>query len=198
MVRVCKPGGVVIVSVYSRYCRCIHRWKQRLINWLAGSDIEQRYRWGKRLFPITARQLKLRAHDKSDAVLYDQFSQPHESVHTVGEILNWYDQADLAYLGAFGPLRIRDYVYTACLPEYKRIETTFAGYPVARLASSVLKGLAKICAVKPRQSQTFPRPSKLSEILVQVGWFFMGLRFSCFSIAGRKAGLASGREAGAE
>ncbi len=186
MVRVCKPGGIVIVSVYSLYSRFIHREKQRLIGWLAGDDIEARYRWGKRLFPLTARKLKLRAHDDSDAVLYDQFSQPHESLHTAGEILGWYREHGLEYLGAFGPLRIRDYIYAASLPEYQVFERTFDGYVLSRLASGCLKGLASVMGYRPEEAHPFPYPSGVSQVMSQLGWAALGLRFSCFSIAGRK------------
>lgn len=186
MVRVCKPGGVVIVSVYSLYSRYIHRLRQRLLGRLAGDDIEKRCHWGKLLFPLTARKLKLRAHDSSDAVLYDQFSQPHESLHTVPEVLGWMDEHAIQYLGGFGPLRIRDHLYAACLPEYEDFETTFDGYLLSRVASRALKRAAKTCRWDPNQHRTFPRPSKASQQLVQTAWFFLGLRFSCFSIAGRK------------
>jgi ubiquinone/menaquinone biosynthesis C-methylase UbiE len=186
MVRVCKPGGIVIVSVYSRYSRYILRQKQRLIGLLAGDDIEKRCQWGKRLFPITARKLKLRAHDESDSVLYDQFAIPHESLHTVGEILGWLSDNDLDYLGAFGPLRLRDHIYAAALPEYERFETTFDGYPLARVASRCLKGLAHALRYRPEDLRRFPSPSVLSRFMVQAAWFALGLRFSCFSIAGRK------------
>ena len=186
MVRVCKPGGVVIVSVYSLYSRFIHRQKQRLISLLAGDAIERRCQWGKRLFPLTARKLKLRAHDDSDAVLYDQFAIPHESLHTVGEILDWFDKNDLEFMGGFGPLRLRDHIYAACLPEYHQFETTFDGYLLTRVASRCLKGLAALLRYRPEDVRTFPRPSRLSQVLVQLGWFCLGLRFSCFSIAGRK------------
>lgn len=186
MVRICKPGGIVIVSVYSLYSRFIHRMKQRLINHIAGDDVERRLKWGKRFFPLTARKLKLRAHDDSDAILYDQFSIPHESLHTVGEILGWFDREGLEYLGAFGPLRIRDYLYAACLPEYERLERTFDGYVLPRIASKGLKAMSRMLGYQPHDPRPFERPSPLSRFLVQVGWFFLGLRFSCFSIAGRK------------
>jgi len=189
MVRVARPGGVVIVSVYSLYSRYIHRVRQRWINRLAGDDIEARCRWGKRLFPLTARKLKKRAHDDSDAILYDQFSIPHESLHTVGEILQWFDENGVEYMGAFGPLRVRDYLLAARLPEYKTLETTFDGYLVTRLTSAVLKRVSRFCYPDPPRTHTFPRPSRLSQLMVQVAWMFLGLRFSCFSIAGRKRGV---------
>ncbi len=186
MVRVCKPGGVVIVSVYSLFSRYVHLLRRRVINALAGDDIEKRFRIGKRLFPLTARKLKLRAHDASDAILYDQFSIPHESLHTVGEILGWYDASGLEYLGAYGPLRVRDYLYAASLPQYERLERTFAGSVPARVASGVLKMASKLSGVVPDPERSFQRPSVVSRLLVQLGWFFLGLRFSCFSISGRK------------
>ena len=188
MVRVCKPGGVVIVSVYNSYSRYILRQKQRLLAWIAGDDIEKRCKWGKILFPITARKLMLRAHDESDAVLYDQFAIPHESLHTVGEILGWLRDNDLEYLGAFGPLRVRDHIHAAALPDYEKFETTFAGYPLARVASACLKGLAKGLGYRADDVRTFPPPNRVSRFLVQTAWCFLGLRFSCFSIAGRKRG----------
>ncbi len=188
MVRACKPGGVVIVSLYSLYSRWIHRFRQRLINRLAGDDIEARCGWGRRLFPLTARKLKLRAHDDSDAVLYDQFSQPHESLHTVEEVLGWLDAHGLTYLGSFGPLRLRDYLYAASLPEYASIERTFDGYLLPRMASRLLKTAARVAGMQPRDPRTFafPRPGPVSRKAVQLGWAALGLRFSCFSIAGRK------------
>ncbi len=186
MVKACKPGGIVIVSVYSLYSRWILRLKQKLINTLAGDDVEKRMQWGKRLFPLTARKLKLRAHDESDAILYDQFAIPHESLHTAGEVLGWLDKEGLDYVGSFGPLRLRDYFYAACLPEYKRIETTFDGYFLTRVASRTLKGLSRLFGFKPEKNREYKRPGPLSRFVVQVVWFFLGLRFSCFSIAGRK------------
>ena len=71
----------------------------------------------------------------------------------------------LDYIGAFGPLRIRDYIYAACLPEYEKLETTFSGSLLARVASRVLKKLASFCAYKSDKYQTFPRPSKFSQMV---------------------------------
>lgn len=189
MVKVCKPGGIVIVSVYSLYSRYIHRLRQRLINLLAGEDFEKRMRWGKRLFPITARKLKLQTHDESDAVLYDQFSIPHESLHTVSEVLSWVDRNGLEFVGAFGPLKISDYLYAACLPEYGEFEKTFDGSFFARTASRVIKGLSRMFRMRPHQNKKFERPSRFESVLVQIGWFFLGIRFSCFSIAARKPNI---------
>jgi len=186
MVRVCKSGGVVIVSVYSRYSRFIHSLRQKLIHLLAGNDIQKRCEWGMRMFPFTARKLKLRAHDDSDAILYDQFSIPYESLHTAGEILGWLKKKKPIYMGAFGPLRIRDYIYAASLPEYKYFEVTFDDYVLSRVTSGLLKGLTYLCHHKPGEGKTFPAPGAFSRLAVQLGWFFLGLRFSCFSIAGRK------------
>ena len=186
MVRVCKPGGYVIVSVYNKFSRFRHAWRQRLINALAGEDVEKRFVWGKRLFPLTARKLKLRAHDDSDAVLYDQFSIPHESLHTAGEVLGWLDNNGMEYVGAFGPLRLHDYFHAVRLPEYERFEETFAGYALSQAASSTLKFVAGASKKSAEPMRSFPRPSVVSRFLVQAAWFFLGLRFSCFSIAGRK------------
>ena len=106
----------------------------------------------------------------------------------MSEILGWLRDNDLEYIGAFGPLRIRDYIYAAALPEYEKLEPTFGGYPLARAASAVLKGLARVLGYRAETVRTFPPPGPVSRFLVQAGWFCLGLRFSCFSIAGRKRG----------
>ena len=46
--------------------------------------------------------------------------------------------------------------------------------------------LSRLGGYRPETERVFKRPSALSRGLVQTAWLFLGLRFSCFSIAGRK------------
>ena len=49
LARVTKPGGVVMVSLYSSYSCRLLRAKQTFCRWLAGEDIDRRVEWGERL-----------------------------------------------------------------------------------------------------------------------------------------------------
>ena len=49
LVRVTKPGGIVVVSLYNSYSRRILRLKQGLCKRLGGDDIDKRVEWGERL-----------------------------------------------------------------------------------------------------------------------------------------------------
>ena len=126
--RVTRPGGIVIVSLYSSFSRLRLRWKQSLCKLLAGDDIDRRARLGRRLFFNTMRKMTRRYHDSNyELIAYDIFGFPHESLHSGGEVLPWFDESGIDYLGSFAPLRLRDYLYAFALPEYGQFRATFAG-----------------------------------------------------------------------
>ncbi len=185
MVRVMKPGGVVIVSLYNAYTRSWLRAKQTLCRWLGGDDIDARAWWGRRLFPITMWSLNRRYHGLNyENVSYDVFGFPHESLHTATEVLTWFDRTGLKYIGSFAPLRLQDYLYAFSLPEYRQFRQTFGGFPLLRLTAD---GLAKIAPRLAKNTQPpFPRPWRIQTILSQMAWVPFSIRFSCFTIAGRK------------
>jgi SAM-dependent methyltransferase len=172
MVRVTKPGGVVIVSLYNRYSRFLLNVRQKVCKLLGGDDIEARVRWGQRLFPFATRRLNRRYHGLNyKAVLYDSYGCPHETLHSAGEVLRWFDKSGVRYIGSFAPLRVQDYLYLFSLPEY-------------RLAGD---GLAKLTGqARWMETNEFPRPSWLNALLCQLMWVPFGLRISCFTLAGRK------------
>ena len=124
---------------------------------------------------------------ESETILYDAFGIPHESQHSIGEILNWVSKKDLKYLGAFGPVTFRDTLYALRQPEYSKFEESLEAFPLAVAVGRKLRTLAekieKTSLVEPRK---FEKPSWFSRTLVQFGWFILGFRFSIFSIAGRK------------
>jgi hypothetical protein len=119
-----------------------------------------------------------------EAISYDVFGFPHESLHTAGEILEWFDRAGVAYLGSFAPLRLRDYLFAFSLLEYWQFRETFDGSPVMRLTADGLAGVARL--LEGRGSPCFSRPSRLETILCQTVWVPCSTRFNCFTIAGRK------------
>jgi ubiquinone/menaquinone biosynthesis C-methylase UbiE len=185
LVRVTKPGGVVVVSLYNTYTRSWLRAKQSVCKWLGGDDIDARARWGRRLFPLTMWSLNKRYHELNyEEISYDVFGFPHESLHTAGEVLNWFDRTGVSYIGSFAPLRLQDYLFAFSLPEYHRFRRTFSGFPLMRFTADTL---AKVSTQLPIRSEPpFPRPGALQAVLCQTMWLPFSLRFNCFTIAGRK------------
>ena len=187
LVRVTKPGGIVIVSLYSQYSRRFLRFKQTLCKWLGRDDIDARVRWGKKLFGGTLRKLDKRYHGlNTDQIAYDIFGFPHESLHTAGEVLRWFHENNVRFKGAFAPLRVRDYLYAFAQPEYRRFRATFAGFPAMRVVSDFLERFSAHVGPSGELVREFPHPGPLSRWMSQMAWITFGLRFNCFTIAGTK------------
>jgi hypothetical protein len=51
LVRVTRPGGIFVISLYNAYNRRVLRTKQALCKLLGGNDVDQRATWGKRFVP---------------------------------------------------------------------------------------------------------------------------------------------------
>ena len=189
LVRVTKPGGVVIVSVYNAYSRRILYAKQTICKMLGGDDIHKRVWWGQKLFGRTLRKMDKRYHGlNTREIAYDTFGFPHESLHTATEILSWLDRTNVEYKGAFAPLRFQDYLYAFSQPEYAKFRQTFDGFPLMRIIADGMDKMAKSRKRADQIIRTFPRPSWFSRILWQTMWIPFGVRFSCFTIAGIKRG----------
>lgn len=187
LVRATKPGGIVIVSLYNSYSRRVLRMKQTACKWLGGDDIDKRVEWAEKLFRGTLRKMDRRYHEvMTKQVAYDIFGFPHESLHSAGEVLRWFDQTGVTYKGAFAPLRFADYLYAFSQPEYQKFRDTFAGFPVMRAVADGMFGMAKRFGSGDRTIRAFPRPSPFSCALWQTMWIAFGLRFNCFTIAGVK------------
>ena len=83
-----KPGGRIVIGLYNRYGRLltdIRRQVFRLTNGRA-KWIDSYLRNGSR------------SEAKSRAWFADQYCHPHESKHTIGEVLNWFDQTGLEFV----------------------------------------------------------------------------------------------------
>jgi SAM-dependent methyltransferase len=189
LVRVTKPGGTVIVSLYNKYSRRVLRMKQTLCKWLGRENIDKRVKWAKKLFGGTLRKLDKRYHGlNTEEVAYDIFGFPHESLHSAHEVLHWFDRTGVEYRGSFAPLRVTDYFYAFSLPEYASFRSTFAGFPGMRLTADAMRHMSKAFGHGGETIRSFPRPSDFSTIMVQTMWIPFGLRFNCFTVSGIKRG----------
>jgi SAM-dependent methyltransferase len=87
--RLAKPGGYVLVGLYNAYSRRIHYARRTLYRWtgLAGGWMDPHFR-------------RVSAEGKRAAWFQDQYCHPHESCHTIDEVLGWLDENGLDFVNA--------------------------------------------------------------------------------------------------
>ena len=85
-----KPGGHVLVGLYNRYGRLKTRLRRTLTR-VFGERMASRDPY-LRTYRVTA--------DKRRAWFMDQYRNPHESLHTLDEVLGWFDQAGICFVRA--------------------------------------------------------------------------------------------------
>lgn len=93
-----KPGGYIVIGLYNTYGRLLLDGRRVLFNMTGG-----RFKW---IDPYI-RKTKMSA-GKQDAWFHDQYMHPHESKHTMGEVLNWFDQNGFDFVNGVPKLRARD------------------------------------------------------------------------------------------
>lgn len=88
LLRLLKPGGHIIIGLYSRFAR-IATWPRRAIFSCTGST-----------FRILDPHLRRRDVDASKKTIWfaDQYNNPHESWHSVDELLGWFDTEGVRFL----------------------------------------------------------------------------------------------------
>jgi ubiquinone/menaquinone biosynthesis C-methylase UbiE len=86
--RLVKPGGFILIGLYHRYGRLITDMR-RLLFRLSGD------RW-KSLDPNLRRETASAA--KKGAWFADQYKHPHESKHTMGEVLRWFRETGFSFV----------------------------------------------------------------------------------------------------
>jgi SAM-dependent methyltransferase len=90
-----KKGGHIIIGLYNTYGRIpldIRRWIFRLS--------------GDRLQFLDARLRDKRFTEKKRHTwLMDQYKHPHESKHSMGEVLNWFDQCGFEFVNGIPKLK---------------------------------------------------------------------------------------------
>lgn len=91
IVRKVKPGGIVIAGLYNRYARTATWLRSKLLR-LFGPRID---------FVV-----RHRIHDaaKANVWIQDQYFNPHETWHTLDEVLGWFEENDVEYLNCAPPI----------------------------------------------------------------------------------------------
>jgi SAM-dependent methyltransferase len=91
IVRKVKPGGLVVVGLYNLYAR-IPTWLRAQVIGLAGPKIDY--------------VVRRRIHDtrKAEIWIRDQYYNPHETWHSVDEVLGWFEENGVDYLNCVPPI----------------------------------------------------------------------------------------------
>ena len=85
IVKKAKPGGIVMVGLYNSYAR-IPTWLRSKVIGVLGPKID---------FVVRNRIQDAR---KADIWIKDQYYNPHETWHSIDEVMDWFDENDLEYL----------------------------------------------------------------------------------------------------
>ncbi|MEE2746178.1 MAG: class I SAM-dependent methyltransferase [Pseudomonadota bacterium] len=117
IVRKVKPGGVVMVGLYNKYGRVPTWLRSKLIGTL-GPNLDY--------------VVRSRIHDKTKADIWikDQYYNPHESWHSLDEVLGWFEENNVeflntspAILGTDGEFCENLFKKTKCGNFYQRLVT---------------------------------------------------------------------------
>lgn len=88
LVPLVRPGGIVVIGLYNRWGRLMTDARRKLFRMTGG-----RARWVDPY--LRTSQL---SPDKERAWFADQYLHPHESKHTIGEVLRWFDDAGVGFV----------------------------------------------------------------------------------------------------
>jgi carbamoyltransferase len=96
--RLVKPGGYIIIGLYNTYGRLLLD-ARRVIFRITGG----RLKWIDPYMRRTRMSL-----GKQDAWFHDQYLHPHESKHTMGELIRWYEDNGFEYINGIPKPRVWD------------------------------------------------------------------------------------------
>ena len=86
-----KPGGIVIVGLYNWYAR-VPTWARAKLIGTLGPNID---------FVVRRR---IRDAEKARIWIADQYRNPHETWHSIDEVLGWFGECGIAYRNCVPPI----------------------------------------------------------------------------------------------
>jgi SAM-dependent methyltransferase len=90
LLRKVKPGGLVLIGLYNRYARLPTLWRRWAFE-----------RFGPALYVLDRRLTAGRLNEgRRQAWFRDQYCHPHETRHSVDEVLGWFDAAGVEFLSS--------------------------------------------------------------------------------------------------
>ena len=84
LVKVTKPGGIIVIGLYHKYGRLVTKLKQKLAKLI-----------GNKIAFLDKTSRKIKSKNKKRAWVKDQFMNPHETLHTPNELFNWFNDGKI-------------------------------------------------------------------------------------------------------
>ena len=89
LVKVLKPGGIIVIGLYHKYGRIIQKIRQGLIRV-----------FGDNLKFLDKRFREKISYKKKYAWFLDQYKNPSETTHTYSQVLNWFNDENIEFLSS--------------------------------------------------------------------------------------------------
>lgn len=90
LLRKVKPGGLILIGLYNSYGRLPTLWRRRVFE-----------RFGPTLYFLDSRLTSARMNEgRWQAWFRDQYRHPHETRHSIDEVLGWFDTAGVDFLSS--------------------------------------------------------------------------------------------------
>ena len=121
LARKLKVGGIIVVGLYNSYARLPTRWRRTLFA-----------RFGESLYFLDSRLRDSANADRRRAWFMDQYRHPHESSHSMDEVLEWFAENDIAFLSGIPHLD-----ETAFAPDEALFAEKSPGSRFARLSTQL-------------------------------------------------------------
>ncbi|MBB43597.1 MAG: hypothetical protein CMM44_07530 [Rhodospirillaceae bacterium] len=86
-----KPGGLIIIGLYNKYAR-VMTWLRSKMHRFWGDNID----WVVRT--------RIRDKEKARIWIADQYYNPHETWHTIDEVMKWFEENNVEYLNCSPPI----------------------------------------------------------------------------------------------
>lgn len=88
ILRKVRPGGFILIGLYNYFGRLHTLWRRRLIE-----------TFGKGVATLDARLRRLNGADEQYVAWYrDQYEHPHESRHSIDEVLRWFETSGVDFI----------------------------------------------------------------------------------------------------
>lgn len=101
LVRIARPGAFIVVGLYNSYGRLMLHVRRRWVRLKLRFDPKAKERaLKKQLVRMENDQEKLRTW------WADQYEHPHESTHTVDEVLGWFARNGVSYVSSFPKIEL--------------------------------------------------------------------------------------------
>jgi SAM-dependent methyltransferase len=96
LVRITRPGGFVVVGLYNRYGRLMLHIRRRMVR------LRMKFDPAAKDVALKKQLVRMEVDSEKRRTWWaDQYEHPHESTHTVDEVLGWFAENRISYVSSF-------------------------------------------------------------------------------------------------